>query len=421
MPAALSLSLFWFVYFGALGIYVPYYSLYLRENAGLSGTELGAVLAAWPLVGLLAQPLWGQIADRTGARSRLLAALTAASAAAYALLGLASGFWGMLLATAGLALFATAIIPVSLSVGLAALRQRSPHGFGLARTWGTVGFLLLVVSFPRALDWLQARRGLDALPGGPSEPGLGIMFGVVAALVLLASILGLWLPRDGAVGVRAQRRDWRQLLRHGPVVRLLAFALLAYFFLQGPIVLFPVYVRDHGGDMNTVGQMWIFMLALEIPLVALSGAGLQRLGVRGLIAIGVLAGGVRWTICGLTDNLAVIYAAQLLHGVGIAGLVLGGPLYVEAVVPERLRSTGQVLLSVVGPGLGGMGSNLVSGWLLESRGTDAPYLAGGLGALLLAGCATLILPTPPPREYPRGSAPAASTPGATGERIAERS
>ena len=35
-------------------------------------------------------------------------------------------------------------------------------------------------------------------------------------------------------------------------------------------------------------QMWVLMLIPEIPLVALSGAGLRRLGARGLLALGVI-------------------------------------------------------------------------------------------------------------------------------------
>ena len=73
MPPIVSLSLFWFCYFAGLGIFFPYYGLYLHENAGLTGTQVGIVLAAVPLVGSMSQMVWGQIADRTGARTLVLA------------------------------------------------------------------------------------------------------------------------------------------------------------------------------------------------------------------------------------------------------------------------------------------------------------------------------------------------------------
>lgn len=197
MRRAFPVALFWFVYMGALGIFLPYYSLYLDENAGLSGTEVGVVLSMFPLVGIVAQPFWGHVADRTGARSRILVFLSFASALAY--------------------------------VALAA-------------------------------------------------------------------------------------------------------------------------------------------------------------------ALGVLAGGVRWLLCGLSDSFYVIYPVQMLHGVMVSGLMLGGPLYVDAVVPERLRSTAQALLSMVGLGIAGIASNTAAGWLLEHAGANAPYLIAGIGGLILGFLVPWLLP-----------------------------
>ncbi len=59
-PRNLSISLVWFFVLGGLGTFFPFYSLYLSKNLGLSGTEVGAVLAMLPLMGVMAQPLWGQ-------------------------------------------------------------------------------------------------------------------------------------------------------------------------------------------------------------------------------------------------------------------------------------------------------------------------------------------------------------------------
>ena len=396
---------------GGLGIWFPYYSLYLRENAGLSGTQVGWVLAMIPLAGIAAQPFWGQLADRTGSRTRVLAAIGCAAVVGYMGVYLARGFGALLVTTALLAFFASALIPTCVSVTLALTRDEGPRGFGRARVWGTVGFLVWVVAFPRLLHLAQRRAGLEPLPGGPSEPGLELMFPATGAVVLVGALLALRLPRTGAVGLRSQRGDWRQLLRHGPFLRLMLFALGAYLCLQGPMSLFPVYVSARGGSIDTVSEMWVLMLLLEIPLVWASGASLERLGPRGLLATGVLAGGLRWAVCGSVDDLRWIYAVQLLHGVVVAGLVIGGPLYVEMVVPDRLRSTGQGLLAMVGVSVGGILSQITAGWLLEHVGPDAPYLAGGLGALTLGCLLPVLLPAPSrPPEGPRSPASLPSGP-----------
>lgn len=388
----IAISVFWFTFFGALGIFFPYYSLYLKENAGLSGTQLGLVLSVTPLVGIVAQPFWGQVADRTGARSLLVAFLAMVAAAGFVLLGLAQGFALILLAAVFLAFFSTPVIPLSVSVALAAFRFSGPHAYGFARSWGTVGFLASVLVFPVALDHVQQWRGLSPAPGGPSEPGLGVMFLGTAAIVLLSSSLALALPREGIVSQRAGRGEWRVLLRRGPMRRMLVFAFSAYLFVTGPMGLLPVYVRAQGGTLETVQNMWILMLVVEIPLILLTGTGLKRIGARGLLAAGVLAGGVRWTVCGLTANPYWIYPVQMLHGVMVTGLMMGGPLYVDRVAPGRLRSTAQGMVAMVGLGLGGIASNTAAGWILDHIGANAPYLIGGAGALVVGLAVRWILP-----------------------------
>lgn len=387
-----TISLVWFFCLGGFGVFFPFFSMYLRENAGLTGTQLGAVLAVLPLVGIAAQPMWGYIADRTGLRARVLVLLSVGAAVCYTAVGVAQGFAAILFTTALLAAFSTPLIPACVSVTLAVSSEAGPHTFGRIRVWGTVGFLLLVVSFPWLLDAFQESRDLAAVPGGPSKPGLAMMFPVTGVLVLIGGLIALALPRSGALALRAHRGDWRRLVRHGPFVRLLFFVLVAFLCLQGPMGMFAVFVRARGGTLESVSQMWILMLLLEIPLIALSGATLARVGARGLLAIGVIAGGLRWAVCGLCPDLRWVYAASLLHGVTVTGLVIGAPLYVEAVVPGRLRSTGQGILAMFGVSVGGVSSNLCAGWLLEHVGPDAPYVVGGLGALTLGILLPLILP-----------------------------
>jgi len=78
----------------------------------------------------------------------------------------------------------------------------------------------------------------------------------------------------------------------------------------------------------------------------------------------------------------------------VTGLLLGAPLYLELIVPDRLRSTGQGLLATVSIGLGGILSNAACGWLIDHIGMDATYAIGGIGGLLLGASIRLVLPEP---------------------------
>ena len=406
---SIPLTLFWFVYFGSLGIFFPYFALYLRENAALSGTEVGFVLAIAPLIGMLAQPLWGQIADRTGARSRMLAFLTLGTALGYLGLGAADGFWLIAAAAVPLALVGTAVFPIMTSVSLAILRDSGRHAFGNVRVWGTVGYFIVVMAFPWMLEQF---RSTDAAPAasGVSQPGLGLMFPITAGLVFVAACIAFFLPKRGAVALRAARGDWRELLHSRAFLGLLFFAFGAHFLMHGPMWLFPLFVRSRGGDLDTIRSMWILMLLFEIPLVLLTGSGLKRLGARGLLVVGVLAGGLRWFLSAVTNDSTLLFAVQALHGVTVVGLNLGSPLYLDAVAPEKLRSTAQGILSLVSAGVAGVASNLTAGWFIDRAGIDVLYLGCGLGSLALGASAWLILPGV---EHRRENAPEVVLPSDT--------
>ena len=384
MQLSFLLSLYWFLLLGGLGVFFPFYGLYLNENLGFDGTQVGLIMAAIPFAGIIAQPLWGTIGDRTGSRTRVLATLSVAGACGFFLLYFLRSFPAVLAGTAVLALASSAVIPMCVSVSFAMLKDRGPHAFGLVRVWGTVGFLTSVVAFPQLLEhW--GEQGTGAIT-------LASILPATALLYLTAGAVALALPRSGAVALRSHSGDVRHLIAHPPFVRLLIFVLLSYLFLQGPMGLFPLYVQSLGGGVSMIGRMWVFMLVLEIPLIALSGAGFRRLGPRGLLTAGIAAGAIRWLISGLATDIRIIYVAQMLHGVTVAGLIIGAPLYMEAVVPERLRSTGQALLSMVGVSVGGILSNVAAGWLLSNVGPRAPAIIGGVGGLLLTIALPLIVP-----------------------------
>ena len=387
MSPLVRLGAFWFVYMGAVGIFFPFFSLYLGESAGLSGFEVGAVVSALPVVGMVAQPLWGQLADRSGARGRVLALVAAGAGLAQLAVAGAQGFAALLAATALLAVFWTSAIPMAMSVSLAILRDAGRHAFGIARACGTVGYLVLVVSFPPVL-----RGAFGGGANGAAPPGLAWMFPAIAVLALAGAAIALTLPREGAVSLRAPRDGLRQLLRHPPMLRLLAYCFAVHLFINGPIQLFPLFVRSLGGGIEDVSRMWIWMVLLEIPLMALSGTLLARLGSRRLLGLGVVAAGVRWAGSGLVAGLAITSALGLLHGLVVVGLGIGATLYVEESVPEPLRSTGQALLATVGVGAGGIVSNLACGWLFDHVGARATYLGCGAGALALGLVVSWALP-----------------------------
>ncbi|MCU0668371.1 MAG: MFS transporter [Myxococcota bacterium] len=298
---AVPLAAYWALGMAPFGLTLPYLGLYLRENAGLSGAQIGAVFAVTPAVGILMQPIWGALGDRSGLRARMLVVLSLGVGAGMLAFGRADGFAQILLASALLASFARALIPMLLSVSLPALEDHV-HAFGWVRAFGTIGFGAAMFAFPSALAQFQAERGLVANER-ISEPGLGLLFPTAAALSLLAACVAMAIPNRGAVALRAHRGEWKVLLRNPRFLRVLAVCTIAFLCINGPMELFPIFVRERGGDLGTVRDMWLFMLVPEVALAAGLGTLSARLGARTLLAIGLAAGSARWLLTAAVPSL----------------------------------------------------------------------------------------------------------------------
>jgi PPP family 3-phenylpropionic acid transporter len=376
----LLISAHYFFAFAALGVFFPYFALFLRENVGLTNSQVGIVISIPPLVGLFAQPAWGQVADRTGSRVNVLVFLCIGSAAGFAALSHAQGLTATVVATFGLALFLSALYPLGVSVAFGVLPSSSM--FGRVRVWGTIGYFIVVVSAPLLLGRARGLFGIEAgVAGGPSEPGLELLFYLAAACLLVAAVGLALLPKHAGLSVQAQHGDLRALLSAPAFARVLVFSTGIQFFLHGPMQLFPLYVRSRGGTMTDLSHLWICMVLLEVPLIFGSSWLFARFGVKRMMLVAAAGGGVRWVVCALVPTLAGVYPVQALHALVVTGLNVGTALYVERIVPARLRSTAQSTVVMVGSSVGGVLSTTLGGFVVDRWGVDVLFLAGGIGAL----------------------------------------
>ena len=385
------LSAFWFVYMAGLGLVYPFQAVWYQESAGLTGWQLGLVLALRPIMGIAGQPFFGRVADRSGQRARTLAFVLTGAGIAYFALPWAPDIWALVAVAAVAAFFGTSVMPLGTSVSMAALGSEASQRFGSVRVWGTVGYAIVLFAFPRLLDVWREREGVVEASG---EPGLGAIFMGMAVFCLLAAAVVARVPITGQAASRSQRGDVALLLRHRPYRVLLVITFLGHGLLQGPIQFFPLLVAERGGDLTDVSNLWLPMLAMETLLVAYSSRGAARFGPKRLICAGIAADGLRWILTLLAPTLGWMILPQLLHGVVIAGFLIGTALYVEQVTPDRLRSTGQAGLAMVGVSCATAFSNLWVGLFVDLWGIQAAFWVGGAGGMLLGAAALVWLPRP---------------------------
>lgn len=189
-------------------------SVYFKNEVGLSGGEIGIILAIGPIVMMLVQPFWGMICDYTRRPNQVLVftlLMTGTLGPVY--LGLDSYVWMVVLAGV-LAAFQSAIVPISDSIALSAV-QRTGGDYGTLRLWGAIGFA--------SATWVMGEAA--------ERLGLTVIFFGFAVALWLAAGTGLRLPREEAFLAVDLRAGLSRLIR----LRRFNLFLLATFLIYGPV------------------------------------------------------------------------------------------------------------------------------------------------------------------------------------------
>jgi MFS transporter, PPP family, 3-phenylpropionic acid transporter len=335
------------------------------------------VFAAGIWAKVIATPLLGALADRSGARRSVMAGLAAVAIAGYTALWPVQGFAAIL----GLCLVAgvaqSALMPLGDSIALAAVR-RDGIDYGRVRVWGSVTFILAA-----------SGSGL-LLAGLPGSDGGAVLWLVMAASVLLLAACAA-MPREREAA--AKRWRWAVLARLARDRRFWLFVSSAAM-LQSSHQLYygfgTLYWRTLGFSDAVIGLLWAEGVIAEIVLFWYGGALVARLGPIGLMGAGGVAGIVRWSLTGVVPGLGAAALLQLLHAGTFGASHLGAMHYMARTVPPEAAASAQTLYSALSAGLGSGIVMLAAGALYGAFGGHA-YLfmtilsgAGLAGALMLA-------------------------------------
>ena len=234
---------------------------------------------------------------------------------------------------------------------------------------------------------------LASFVGGAFYAGHGIrwLFPLYGGLLFVTFLVSLRAPRQGDRVTVAPGEGIRSLLRDRVVVVFLLLAVLGYGTYAAYNTFFALYLKSLGAGTNVVGIAAGLASLSELPVMALSGAIMARLGVKPLLLLGLGAACVRWAAYGLLHDYRVAVAFGLLHGLSFAGFYVGGVTFIDRRVPAQLRATGQTLFNGATFGLGSVAGSNLFGALFDRLQANGMFLvAAVLCAIAILGIAVLV-------------------------------
>lgn len=365
------LSAYYFFYFGFIGTFAPYFSLYLK-SLSFSAWDIGVLNSLMQVMRIAAPNLWGWLADHVGAQTPIVRFAGLMSAGGFALFFFTESFAGVFCAMALLAFFWSAAIPLVDSLTLAHLGGETHH-YGRIRVWGSVGFIATVLVVGAVLDHV---------------PIAGLLPMSMATLVGIF-FCALAIPEGPRRPHHEDPAPLGDILRR-PQVRAL---LVACFFMSAAhgalYVFYSLFLVAHGYSTSAVGWLWTLGVLAEIGVFLAMPRLLRVWSIRSILVFSHVCAVLRFLMIGWgVQSPAVLVVAQILHGATFGACHAAAVAAIGRWFGARHQSRGQAIYGSVSFGAGGMLGGLVSGFTWDNFGAPATYtISAGFALVGLAALA----------------------------------
>ncbi|MEI3606209.1 MFS transporter [Pseudogracilibacillus sp. SE30717A] len=366
----LSLKMLIFNFHATNTIIISFLPLYLKYK-GLTGTEIGWVLAIGPFASIISQPFWGYLSDKYKTVKRMLIISVICMLIASILFFQMNHLVAILIFGAIFYFFSSPVGALSDS-----LAQRKAFDlkipFGTIRMWGSVGF------------------AFSSLLVGEILTRFGVQF-IVWPYVIIGTILLLitfTIQDVQADSSPVKIRDMGKLITNKPFILFLFLMMFIAIGHRANDSFMGIYITDLGGSEGLVGFAWFIGVISEAVIFASAGFWFRRFHPISFIVIAGSLYSLRWFIYGTATSPFLIISLQILHGLTFGIFYIAAFDYVTRIIPKLLQSTGHLIFYSVLFGVSGIIGSMGGGLIFEHLSGQTLYQI--MGFLALIGALTLL-------------------------------
>jgi PPP family 3-phenylpropionic acid transporter len=369
------LRILYFLVFCCTASWLPIFADYLKAH-GLSGIKIGIILSITPLMMFLVQPFYGMLADRLGYKKCLLlsSALTSVIYTFYLFNG---GFLYLFLITILMALFYNSIQPLLDSLSLKLVQNNPSFSYGTLRIAGAAGW---------AFTGIVAGYFIDRV-------STTVIFAISAISMLLTFIFSFSLKPDKErinSGGASSFANVREVFAS----KVLIFLLICVFLISAGATtiwnFYSIYMKENGASASLVGYGISFQGLCELPLFYFSAKIILRFGIKTTLLITVSATALRLFLYSIVKNPHAAIAIEMLHGISWSLFWVVCVEFVNVLVPEYWRATGQSLLYAAYYGAGAIAGNLWTGFLYDTKMRVSEIFLLNAGIVAIVGLCMLV-------------------------------
>jgi PPP family 3-phenylpropionic acid transporter len=354
----------YFLYFGVMGAFLPYFNLYCYK-IGFNGVEIGNLAAARQVAMIIFPLIWGTLADRFKARRPIFIFASFAGAVVWGGLLLTADYGRMLLIVTIYGVFYAPLIPFLEAFTMDILGGHK-KSYGRTRLWGSIAFISMVLG----LGWVIDRFSIK------------IILSVILVGSLLQSLVALIIPNVNLKSTLPFGQGVKSVF-HG---RFIIFMISAFIMLLSHgayYSFFSIHLNKLGYSTTFISSCWALASTAEIGVMLFSDRIFKRFSLKTVIIFSFLMAVIRWTVLYRVTGALAILGSQLTHAVTYGTFHMASILYVDRLIPKEVKTLGQGINNALTYGLGLMVGFYISGNLYEHFGT--PFLFALSAILALVG------------------------------------
>jgi oligosaccharide:H+ symporter len=353
-----------FFAYSTMTIVMSYIPLYFQAD-GLSGNQVGILMAIGPFATIIAQPFWGYMSDKYKTIKRMIIISACGVVVATFSFMFMSQFYGYLVMMFILFLFLSPLTALgdSLSQKTATLKSVS---FGRIRMSGSLGFATT-----------SLLTGYVLLVIGVDHLMIPMLIMATLALIMALSIKDVKGTNKPVTIISA--------LKIGLDRKLMLFLLFVVFISithRANDSYLGLYIVDLGGVESLIGWAWFIGVSAEALVFATSPLWFKKWQPLTFVAVAGFIYSLRWLLMGLATAPWMILPLQLAHGITFGMFYIAGFQFVNKLIPEHLQATGHVLFITTFFGLSGIFGSLFGGWMIDGFGLEALYYCLAVSALV---------------------------------------
>ncbi|MFZ1955764.1 MAG: MFS transporter [Desulfobacterales bacterium] len=345
----------YFLYFGVLGIYLPYFNLYCY-HLGFNGVQIGALSAVRSVVMVIFSLAWGLLADRYQRRWTIYILCSAGGTLIWTFFLFTADFWLMLMITVAYVAFYAPIISFLEAFTMDQLAHRK-ETYGTVRVWGSIGFILVVIGLGRAIDLFPIRLTVVLILAGS-------LFQAAGALLMPGSTSGPPPFRPPSFGSLLNRR----------VILFLSSGFLMLVSHGAYYGFFSIHLENLGYSRTFIGLAWAVASLAEILIMVKSEVIFKRYALEKVLVFSFAVATIRWVVLYFARAPVLILSAQALHAVTYGTFHIASILCIDRLAPKQAKTVGQAVNNAVQYGLGLMAGFFLNGFLYERIGSAALFM-----------------------------------------------